>query len=328
MKRVGKLIFFLLVTFCITVIFGMAFTASATSSIQETEFNKYLFVLPGVTESGVTQQRNVCFAVQLPGVPDIPGITFELAGVGEVNTTSGMQIAAYIAQNDFDDKTLDDWDQETLEQYDVRLIYPGTARYNCHSYAWHQAADDNIYYVGIISTYLRDPHCTEVSNARVGAIAVYCDAGDKPLHSAIVTSVAGSVVTCQSKWGVCGVFEHELGEVPDEYTANGNINVKYYVYEKFHTYSDADTYTETHHTLTCTICEYETTVQHSYTVTHTAETHTRSCRFCDWSVTEPHEYDLIKAQCTVCGRFAGNTPVLPFLIKKENLQLIAIGGSV
>lgn len=144
----------------------------------------------------------------------------------------------------------------------------------------------------------------------------------KPLHSAIVKSVTGGVVICRSKWGVCGVFEHELNEVPSDYMDNGIVNEKYYVYERSHTYSDEMAYTSTHHMQVCAVCDYETAVaQHSYVVTHTAQNHTRSCRYCNWSVTEPHTYDSLKTRCTICGRPAGNTPVQPFYRKTEKVTM-------
>ena len=163
---------------------AMAFGASAVSNVQE--FNKYLFAIPVAAETDGAQQGSVSFAARMPSAPDLPSITFTLAADGIVKTTSGTAVAAYIAQNDYSDSTINAWDMETLEEYDVTLIHPGTARYNCHSYAWHQASDSNIYYVGDISAYLNDPHCTEISNAVVGAIVVYYDSEGNPLHSAIV----------------------------------------------------------------------------------------------------------------------------------------------
>lgn len=301
-----KLLFILLATCLLAVVFGMAFTVSATSSVQETEFNKYLFILPGATGVDGGQQRSICFAARLPGAPELTDITFRLAEAGIVKTTSERAVVAYIAQDDYSDETIEAWDKEALKDHDVTQIHPGTARYNCHSYAWHQASDTNNYYIGDISVYLSDPHCTEISNAAVGAIVVYYDAAGNPLHSAIVKSVTGGIVTCWSKWGVCGVFEHELNEVPSDYMDNGFVNEKYYMYERSHTYSDENAYTATYHTLVCAVCDHETTVQHSYTVTYTTQNHTMRCTECAYETTAQHSYTVTytaqnhTTRCTAC----------------------------
>lgn len=318
-RKAKKLSSIFLAIYFFIVFFTMTINASATSDTQE--MNKFLFVLPGANGNDGMQQRNICFALELPNAPNIPGVEFELAWDEAVRTTSGQSVTAYTAKDDIDEKLLQAWDEEVLEQYDVTRIHPATVFYNCHSYAWHQAADTNIYYIGNIDAYLADPHCTEISNATLGAIVVYFDAAGEPLHSAIVTSAADGVVICQSKWGICGVFEHELDEVPYDYTANGSINVRYYLYEKVHGHLEADAYTSTHHTLKCAVCEYETAVQHTYAVTHTVLDHTRYCRYCDWAVTEPHTYDSLKNRCTICGRPAGNTPVQPFYRKTEKVTM-------
>lgn len=85
------------------------------------------------------------------------------------------------------------------------------------------------------------------------------------LHSAVVTKVSGSSITCQSKWGRSGLYEHALNNVPPWYCNNpdtGDLRIVFYKYTTYHTGSNYKATNSTIHTGTCEVCGARVTGNH------------------------------------------------------------------
>lgn len=246
----------------------------------------------------------------IPGSFRYMGFEYTLVVNAGIQTTSGNGVTVYTTADDHAPNEVTALDSETLENYDVTLVAPSSAKYNCHSYAWYMQSSENAYYIGDISPYLRDPHCTESNNATIGAIAVYYNSDNEPIHSAVVTEIDGDSVVCHSKWGIYGVYEHTLETVPADYKANGQVSVRFYIYSRAHNLAYSCN-GGTSHTASCTICDYQSTGAHSCRVTYTNTTHTRTCRQCGWQDTTSHTWNPVTNKCTICGYQSTSGPVQP-----------------
>ncbi|MBR6812321.1 MAG: hypothetical protein IKM51_03005 [Oscillospiraceae bacterium] len=107
-------------------------------------------------------------------------------------------------------------DQFQLTYPNAERLYPITALFNCHSYAWHITATDNQYWIDDCTPYVTDDEYCVVSSSFVGAKVTYSPAGQQGnyIHSGVVTSKVGSNVTVTSKWGACGLYRHALNDCP------------------------------------------------------------------------------------------------------------------
>ena len=115
-------------------------------------------------------------------------------------------------------------------------ISPANDAYNCHSYAWYmQNASSNHYWIAYPTSYLNDDSYYEVANVQYGDILCYYAVGYHPInnntlvygpyisHSAIIVDDNNFDITDNdtlsnvdliSKWGECGVYEHNGDECP------------------------------------------------------------------------------------------------------------------
>jgi hypothetical protein len=105
---------------------------------------------------------------------------------------------------------------------DTRRNYPNatmvgdpTAKYNCHSYAWHSSATNNDKWIDNPSNYWED--CSySPQNAWVGDKICYkSNADGSPIHSA--TLLNASTQRLRSKWGPWGLMEHKFNDCPQNY---------------------------------------------------------------------------------------------------------------
>lgn len=189
-------------------------------------------------------------------------------------TTSGSQVPLYKALTDYSTENKSAIDQFIVDTYNVKLLSSATTMYNCHSYAWYYASTANSFWISDVEIFINDAHSNCSANPSVGAIAVYYNLNGQPVHSALVTSISGSTVTCKSKWGINGLYEHELQNVPSEYKCGSGVNVKYYTYTTYHTYT--------------------------VTINNSA-THTKHCTVCGYTSTEAHVENPKTGKCTTCG---------------------------
>lgn len=190
-------------------------------------------------------------------------------------TTSGVLVPLYTALSDYSTTDMTSIAQNTANSYGISKLGNATSKYNCHSYAWYYANTSNTYWIKDVELYMYDDHSTGSSTPSVGLVAVYYDIYGNPLHSAIVTAVDGTEITCKSKWGANGLFEHNIARVPVSYSYDGySIRVLFFKY----------------------------TTSHSCTVTiNNAATHTRTCTVCGWTSTEAHVENVRTGKCITCG---------------------------
>ena len=206
-------------------------------------------------------------------------------------TTSGVLVPLYTALSDHSATDMVSIAQNTATAYGINKLGNATSKYNCHSYAWYYTSTSNTYWIKDVELYMYDDHSTGSNNPSVGSVAVYYDIYGNPLHSAIVTAVNGTDITCKSKWGADGLFEHNIARVPVTYSYDGNrISVLFFKYTKSHS---------------CTI-----TIDN-------AATHTRTCTVCGWTSTEAHVENVKTGKCITCGlqgpfiAYMNTVPVLP-----------------
>lgn len=186
--------------------------------------------------------------------------------------------------NMLQDKSSDDlnaWDEYDVVNYPSAVqIAPATAKYNCHSYAWHNQLyatntywldDPGVYHFADISLY------TEVTTPQVGDIVCYLNAYGDNLHSGIIVSISSGdsneicgnsdLLIVQSKWGMHGLYEHRGDLCPytvsaahyEELSANDKISniandvVYYRRVEHTHSFSKVN-YSDSYHKYMCTGC--------------------------------------------------------------------------
>ena len=142
----------------------------------------------------------------------------------------------------------------TSYPYAVLLGQP-TWNYNSHSYAWHNdVPQGNCYWIEDPSVYITDGSAYETT-ATVGAKVCYYDGWGNIIHSGIVRSISGDVITVDSKWNYGPLYRHELEACP---AWDDTIYVKYY---KFHNFVFTVKGEGTHY-VNCTDCDFSTTALH------------------------------------------------------------------
>ena len=100
-------------------------------------------------------------------------------------------------------------------------LAPCNPSYNCHSYAWHSQLTTNKYWINDPSVYMVDGSYT-LSTAAAGRKVVYISGSLGLDHSGIVYSASTGGVVVESKWGICGLFRHNLSDCP--YAVSGTAN--------------------------------------------------------------------------------------------------------
>lgn len=198
-------------------------------------------------------------------------------------TTIGcLNIDLYDAQSEYTSSQKSSIQASTLAAFpDITALGLPTTAYNCHSYAWYYQSTANPYWIFDIENYTIDVHTNELtsgnwSDCKSGDIIVYYGSDGLPVHSAVIKSVSGSSVTCISKWGADGLYQHNAGDVPANYFYNYNSGVL-----------KMDVYRLTGHTLSV--------------VSKNATTHTQECRICPKTITETHTFDLLTNKCKTCS---------------------------
>lgn len=196
----------------------------------------------------------------------------------------------------------------------VEIIGNPTNSYNCHSYAWYSADQNNPYCIFDISNYIEDAHTDKLSNDEekmAGDIVVYKDANNKIEHSAIIKEIkADGTVICTSKWGANVLCNHELSDVLSDYLANGLPNCDYYRITP-HLWESITTNSNGTHELTCSICGVTTEENCDLSYACVLETyHKATCVDCNYSTSNiPCEdtYTYVSngdgshtATCSVC----------------------------
>lgn len=111
----------------------------------------------------------------------------------------------------------------------VALNYPkakklrgATLSYNCHSYAWHSTSTSNIYWIPDSNKYWTDGSYTLKAAPAANYKVLYGTSTPRP-HSGIVKEFINGIARVQSKWGMSGLYEHDLKYVPPEYES-GVVN--------------------------------------------------------------------------------------------------------
>ena len=131
-------------------------------------------------------------------------------------------------------------DAEAVADYGITLNNSGSCWYNCHSYTWHSTSTSNIYWIINPSIYMTDGSYTQVFNSSISSAIYTCclHVNDKVYynapsnnnkHSAIFIDNPNSgaplaTAYVKSKWGILGVFTHQLTNVPAGYSLN-NITI-------------------------------------------------------------------------------------------------------
>ena len=108
--------------------------------------------------------------------------------------------------------------------YGINPIADPTVKYNCHSYAWYTASSSNSVWINDPSPYLSDGSYTVVNfaSAAVGDRIVYYESTNgtyqSPTHSARLYSITNGKYILRSKWGMSGLYTHNITNCPYYYT--------------------------------------------------------------------------------------------------------------
>lgn len=120
------------------------------------------------------------------------------------------------------------YNEDAKNNYGLEPLRQPTEKYNCHSYAWYNQSEPNLWWIDFPDDFMNDNYymCNE-GTIQSGNIAVYRESGKSTvyLHSAIVTSVSdhGSIASSYppinviSKWGKGGLFLHNIYNCPEYY---------------------------------------------------------------------------------------------------------------
>lgn len=116
--------------------------------------------------------------------------------------------------NEFSSQEIENLNDKAQTQYpDAIMRGPASARYNCHSYAWHSSSTNNIIWINArvggelqLSKYWTNDLYVSCSST-IGAVKAYYSDGD---HSANILS-SGKYL---SKWGAWPLMEHDYDYCP------------------------------------------------------------------------------------------------------------------
>ncbi len=125
------------------------------------------------------------------------------------------------------------------EFYAVYKITPTaqpTIKYNCHSYAWYWQNPANPYWINDPSVYLLTRSEKDLEDVLVQNKVVYYESTDgsyeNPTHSGVVIGITESSgnrnFTIRSKWGMSGLYEHDLSNCPYYYNEDNSSLVSDY----------------------------------------------------------------------------------------------------
>ena len=250
--------------------------------LAEAEITEYLqitgdasiLVVPHTTQVATNISTNFSASASTKNGFSANGFSYARSGT-DGSTTSGTIVPLYTALSDFSDSEKVSVSTATAAKYGIEKLGNATSVYNCHSYAWYQSSTSNSSWIKDVTIYMLDDHSDILSKAEVGSIAVYFDSNNQPVHSAVVTNVNGDNITCQSKWGANGLFEHNIGTVPSGYTySSTTIKVLFIRYARNHS---------------------------NTIIIDNAATHTLTCKVCGWTLTEAHVENIMTGKCIVCG---------------------------
>lgn len=134
-------------------------------------------------------------------------------------TPKGSAVSAYI-DTTWDDHGItqaraDEISNAYLDIYpSAQILRTANPKYNCHSYAWHSTSESNRYWIDNPSPYVTDGSYTS-DYASVDHKITYRTIGDNTyIHSGIITSTSGGMITVSSKWGSLSLFSHEHFDCP------------------------------------------------------------------------------------------------------------------
>lgn len=98
-------------------------------------------------------------------------------------------------------------------------VRDATKKYNCHSYAWYSTSASNYYWMPDPRPYTTDGSYQETSSSRNGNKVYWQEeiyGTFYPEHSGILADNLKSspYISCNSKWGQLGLYNHPLGDCP------------------------------------------------------------------------------------------------------------------
>lgn len=139
----------------------------------------------------------------------------------------------------FDDiptELVENINEDNYNKYGMMPISPPTVKYNCHSYAWYMQSPSNPYWMNDPSTYLMTRGEKAEEDVLVSNKVVYYSTTDgtlqNPSHSGIVIGVTESggerSFTIRSKWGMQGLYEHDLRNCPYYYESSAVADYGFY----------------------------------------------------------------------------------------------------
>ncbi len=140
--------------------------------------------------------------------------------ISTVKTPKGSSVSVY------DNSSIVDWSAsekaELNATYDA--MYPTatrisgpTKKYNCHSYAWYSTSSSNRYWMDDPSLYMEDGSYTKTTSSKNGNKVYWAERTYAfPEHSGILAENMQSspYISCNSKWGQLGVYNHPLDDCP------------------------------------------------------------------------------------------------------------------
>ena len=199
-----------------------------------------------------------------------------------VSTLHGESVPLFQPDRQLTAEQITEYDTETDDAFpNCNRIASANSYYNCHAYAWYSQSATCSYWLDAIAAYGNDPHHVARSDtdaAEVGDIVVYIgvigfnrdgSAIFGYTHSAVITEIEdhwlwGRTITCTSKWGQAGLYEHEIDDVPDSYYAGFTAPTYQILYRmRAHTYTTITGYTTTGHTRKCKHCSATITESHT-----------------------------------------------------------------
>lgn len=180
---------------------------------------------------------HVLWSADLPALALTPDLSPLYVSPDFVMTPNGTQVPVEEKEELYSESVRAAYNDLLGTLYSVVLIESGTSLYNCHYYAWHLNGNTDYFmyrwmpnpsaymtdgsYTLVYSGNINTPHCS--TNVRYGDIIFYGSTDNlDSTHSAIcidttITDGALRSLHCISKWGVNGIFDHYLGNVPSDY---------------------------------------------------------------------------------------------------------------
>jgi hypothetical protein len=148
----------------------------------------------------------------LPAYSPIDGV--ELSESAYTDRGRSIRLLGYPPSDEMDHEMLKRNEKWYAQLHEFALIRVGPADRICNCHGWVFTNGRYNLHSEDVDMILTDNRYRIVTEPIPGDLVIYRDGLDRPIHTAVVKLVAGSLILVESKWGHLGVFLHPVEAQP------------------------------------------------------------------------------------------------------------------